>query len=219
MSDAVLGGQRSLLVYGAGGHGVVVAEAAAAAGWRVVGFIDDDARTHRVLDWPVSAPDSMGGHEAEVEVVIAVGDNPTRHRLGDQLESQGRSLATVVHPTAWVSPSAQLGRGVFIAPQAVVHSRAGVGHGAIVNTGAIVEHDTVIGDYAHVGPNAAVGALAVVGTRTLIGLGASVRSGTTIGDRCTVGVGAAVVSDVADGLTVVGVPARPVGDPSVLPAQ
>jgi acetyltransferase-like isoleucine patch superfamily enzyme len=41
-----------------------------------------------------------------------------------------------------------------------------------------------------------------------VGIRAGVRPGVRIGRGCTVGVGAAVVGDVADGLTVVGVPAR-----------
>jgi acetyltransferase-like isoleucine patch superfamily enzyme len=49
-----------------------------------------------------------------------------------------------------------------------------------------------------------------IGRDTLVGVGASVRQGITIGSGVVVGAGAAVVHDVADGLTVLGAPARPV---------
>lgn len=44
-----------------------------------------------------------------------------------------------------------------------------------------------------------------------IGSGALILGGVTIGREATVGAGAVVTSDVADGMTVVGVPARLVG--------
>jgi acetyltransferase-like isoleucine patch superfamily enzyme len=68
----------------------------------------------------------------------------------------------------------------------------------------------VFGDHASVMPNAAVSGDVVAGHRVLVGTGAVVRQGVRLGDDVRVGAGAVVVGDVADGLTVVGVPARPV---------
>ena len=44
-----------------------------------------------------------------------------------------------------------------------------------------------------------------------IGIGATVRQGIVIGPWATVGAGAVVVKDVPEGVTVAGVPARPLG--------
>jgi acetyltransferase-like isoleucine patch superfamily enzyme len=41
-----------------------------------------------------------------------------------------------------------------------------------------------------------------------VGIGASIRQGVTLGRAVQVGAGAAVVNDIADNLTVVGVPAK-----------
>jgi acetyltransferase-like isoleucine patch superfamily enzyme len=49
-----------------------------------------------------------------------------------------------------------------------------------------------------------------VGDRVLLGSGSTVLQGLTIGDDAVVGAGAVVVRDVPPGVTVVGVPARPV---------
>jgi len=200
-------GGSKLVIYGAGGHGLVVAEAAAASGWEVAGFCDDDETRvgTTVGGWPVlpkTALDglSCGGH-------VAIGDNAARQRIVEQWASQPRRLISIVHPSAWVSPSATVGDGVYIGAQAVVNAQAEIRDGSIINSAAVVEHHCVVGPFAHVGPGVATGAGVTVGTGTLIGVGASLRPRVAIGAGCVVGVGAAVVSDVPDGQTVAGVPA------------
>ena len=193
-----------LLIYGAGGHGLVVADAALAGGWRVVGFVDDRPAPG-LMDRPAWAPADMPAGPA---VIVAIGDNAARQRIAERLRQQGRTPATVVHPSAAVSGFATLGPGVFIGPLAVVNARADVGAGAIVNSGAIVEHHVGVGAFAHVAPGAQVGGKASVGALTLVGLGASVLPGVHVGDRCTVGAGAVILRDVPDGQTIVGVPGR-----------
>lgn len=51
-----------------------------------------------------------------------------------------------------------------------------------------------------------------IGDRAYFGVGARVLGRIDIGDDAAVGANAVVVGDVADGVAVVGVPARPIGD-------
>lgn len=201
-----------LVVFGGGGHGLVVGEAASLSGVSIAGVMDDRAdppaacRGEGAMPWlgPIRAPD--GGW------ILGIGDVVARRVLLGRLgEIPGRA-ATVVHPAAFVSSSAVLGRGVFVGPGAVVHARARVGDHAIVNTGSVVEHDCDVGENSHIAPRVVLGGAARVGRDTLVGLGSSVLPGVWLGDGCVVGAGAVVLSNVADGLVVVGVPARVMGD-------
>jgi len=78
-----------------------------------------------------------------------------------------------------------------------------------VTTRASIDHDCRIGAFSHVCPGAALAGTVTVGGHSWIGIGSQVRQGIRIGSHVTVGAGATVVSDIADGLTVVGTPARP----------
>lgn len=209
-----------LLVWGGGGHGKVVADVARAAGHAVAGYVDRDPAKLGAVVEPGGATVVMTEDALrhalltrsplpdEVDAVaLAVGDNALR---GDALESLGRLAApALLHPTAIVSPSAELGHGTVVFPRAVVNAAARVGRGVIVNTGAIVEHDCVVDDCAHLSPGSVLGGGVTVGARSWVGAGATVLPGVRIGAGVRVGAGAVVLRDVEDGATVAGVPARP----------
>lgn len=197
-----------LVIYGGGGHGLVVAEAAEAAGHHVLGLLDDamPAAAAGDLAWPLLRHDDP--QLVGAAFIVGVGDNLARRRLTQDLRYAGRTLTSVVHPSAVVSRSATLAEGVFVGPQAVVNAHAVLAEGVIVNSGAVAEHHARVGEFAHVGPRAALGGAARAGARTLVGIGAVVLPRVHVGEGCTVAAGAVVTRHVADGQTVVGVPAR-----------
>ena len=131
-------------------------------------------------------------------LVLGFGGGETRRprgaRRGDGARPEAR-WATVVHATAWVSPSATLEPGPS-SWQAGVNAGARVGRHAIVNSGAVVEHDVLVGAFAHVGPGAVIGGGARIGEDAFVGLGARVRDHIGVGDGAVVGMGAVVVDDV-----------------------
>lgn len=193
----------NLVVYGAGGHGLVVADAATQAGYAVVGFVDDSVEPGTSVGlWPVlvELPDEP--------CTVAVGDNAVRSALVDRLIEVGRTLRSVVHPAATVSPLAEIGDGAYIGPGAVVNAEAMIGLGALINSGAIVEHHVQVHRCAHVAPRAVLCGSVHVGQGAMIGAGAVVLPGLTVGERAIVGAGSVVIDHIEPGQTVVGHPAR-----------
>lgn len=211
---------RYLVVVGGGEHGRVVMEAAQALpkAWRVLGFVDPRPcdPTAALTGFPRLGDDCECprlGVEQDAWFLLGVGaleDAGIRAQIASRLDKSGIRWAALVHPEAWVSPSAVLEPGVFVGAGAVVQSGARIGRHAIVNTGAVVEHDVRIGAFSHLGPAAAIGGGVQIGERCRLGLGCRVRDHVCLGDGVVVGMGAVVVDDVKGELTVVGIPARPV---------
>lgn len=195
-----------LAILGAGGHGRVVAESAAALGWTISFF--DDRHTGNVDGWPIS------GKAADIFdiscdcVLVAIGDNRTRLSWLHKLEEHNLNFATVIDPSALVSPSAEVGAGSFIARGAVVSTGARVARGCIVNTLASVDHDCLLADGVHLSPGVHLSGNVWIGECSWIGTGSSIRNNVMIGQDVVVGVGSAVVRDIENGQIVVGVPAR-----------
>jgi sugar O-acyltransferase (sialic acid O-acetyltransferase NeuD family) len=204
-----------LLVFGAGGHGKVVADAARSAGWEVVGFLDDTPNLDGTEIWGlgVYALERLRTERPDLlpaAVALGVGDNGGREQVHSRLLAAGFQVVSVVHATAAIAPTAVLGEGTVVMANAAVNPDARLGRGCIVNTGAVVEHDCQLSDYVHLSPNAALGGAVTIGARTHLGLGAVALPKVKIGRDVRVGAGAAVIHDTGDALTLVGVPARPV---------
>jgi sugar O-acyltransferase (sialic acid O-acetyltransferase NeuD family) len=205
---------RKVLIYGAGGHGKVVADAALSAGFGVVGFADDDVarRGKYLLGLEVRATGLDGAvrlcRSEGAGYVVAIGANAARKCVFDSLRQSGLDPLTIVHPSARVASSARLGAGTVVFACAVVNVDATVGENGIINTAASVDHDCVLGPHTHISPGAHLGGMVLVGEGTHIGIGSSVRNNVSIGPWSTIGVGAVVIGDVPERVVAFGVPAR-----------
>lgn len=82
------------------------------------------------------------------------------------MDSMQVPVATIVHPTAVISPNARVAKGTSVFANAVINTNASVGVGCIVNTSAIVEHDCVVGDYVNICPKAAMAGRTRIGGKT-----------------------------------------------------
>lgn len=205
----------ALLILGAGGHGKVVADAALETGnWDEVVFLDDAWPEKKVNGrWPVAGnmQELRSWRDRCIDAVVAIGGNQLRMQLQARLVTAGFNVVSVIHPAATVSRYATLGAGSVVFAGAVINVDATIGDGAIINTSATVDHDCVLGVGVHVSPGAHLGGGAKVGDYAWIGIGASVKHLASLGSNTVVGAGAVVLGDIPDGVTAIGMPARPVG--------
>jgi len=205
---------ESVFVYGASGHGVVVADILLARNdLRFLGFVDDspEMRGKTVVGVPVLGTGDWLREQArrtQIGVALGVGDNHARKNIALKCESWGIEVISAVHPAASVSRWARLGRGSVVIAFGAVNAQAVIGQGCIINTGAVVDHDAIVGDFAHISPNAAMGGAASLGSLSHLGIGAVIIQCVRVGSGCIIGAGAAVIRDVPDGVVAIGVPAK-----------
>lgn len=189
---------RKLLIIGASGHGKVCADIAEKMGnWNEIVFADD----HPTKDFPYPI---IGDSRIpwDGDCFIGIGDGAIREKL-----SQGRSLVTLIHPSALIGDRVHIGIGSVVMAGAVLNPDAVVGEGCIVNTCASIDHDCVVEDYAHISVGAHLCGTVHVGKGTWIGAGATVKNNVSICAGCMIGAGAVVVKNIEESGTYVGVPA------------
>lgn len=202
-----------LLILGAGGHARVLAETALAQGnFSQITFLDDFfASRDRCIDLPVIGTLDLVNRFETLKsfpyAIVGIGDIVTRLHWLRFITGIGYQVPVIVHPTAWVSPSASLGGGSVVFAHSCLQANAHAGLGVILNTGSSVDHDSLVADGSHICPGAHIAGDVRIGSRCLIGTGASIKPQVTIGNDVTVGAGASVVHDLPDGVTAVGVPA------------
>jgi sugar O-acyltransferase (sialic acid O-acetyltransferase NeuD family) len=204
-----------VLILGAGGHGLVVADillrmAEAGAALVVGGYLDDNPQLadQRFLGLPVlgRVADLISlPHDA---LVIAIGDNHTRQQLAGQLANQGERFVTACHPRAVIAPDVAIDPGAMICAGVVVNPGSAIGGHAILNTGCTVDHHNRIGDYVHLAPGVHLGGNVEIGTGALVGIGATVMPQRSVGNWAVIGAGSLVTKNIPPCVTVAGVPAR-----------
>ena len=211
---------QKIIVIGASGHARVICEAAQLAQYLVFGYLAPEAH-----DLPDPLLGDYLGDDDQLPSLIGQGYQfclgvgfvnaagaVRRRQLLDRLPLD--RLPVIRHPSSMVSPSSNCGAGVFVAAGAVVGTRSEVGPGAIVNTAAIVDHDSHVGKNTHVSIGVKIAGGVQIGENCLIGAGAVILQGMKIGDNAIIGAGAVVLSNVGQGSTVFGNPARLVADRS-----
>ena len=191
-----------MYLFGASGHGKVVAEAAESAGIQIVGFIDENASLKTIWDYAVldTLPSDIQ------EIVISVGNNVTRKKIVSRFPDL--RFGKIIHALSAVSVRSQIGEGTVVFSGVSINSGVQVGNHCILNTNSSVDHDCQLDDFVHISPNAALAGNVTVGEGTHIGIGACVIQGIKIGKWAVIGAGAVVIQDIPDYAVVVGNPGR-----------
>ena len=200
-----------LIIVGAGGHALSVADAAISSSWSVVGFYSPDG----------AGPSSMMGEIftsldaldlSDVSFALGIGTNHLRQAVAEDIGKRfpQKEIVSIIHPTAWVSSQAIVHPGAVILAHAAVGPGSTVGHGALLNTGSSLDHESTLGNYASLGPGARSGGNVTVGERTMIGMLAGILHGVKVGSDTVVGAQSLVNTDLDSNLVAWGTPARTV---------
>jgi sugar O-acyltransferase (sialic acid O-acetyltransferase NeuD family) len=189
-----------------------VNEAAGQERFRCIGLLDDNPSAKGLVrnGVEVLGPVSLAS-TLDCYVVNGVGSSRSFIHKEEIIARTGCPLerfATVVHPTASVSATAELGPGTVVLQNAVVCSNARVGAHVVVLPCAVISHDDVIGDYTCIATGVCISGSVHVGKSCYLGCNSAIIEGVSIGRFCLVGMGSVVTRDIEENSVVVGNPAK-----------
>ena len=191
---------KSIYIYGANGHGLVVADIARACGYDDIIFIDDGENESPSFE---DIKRTSG-----IPIAFGIGSNTIRSKLFKRVQNSDFDIISLIHPSSVISPSAKIGKGTVVMPNVVINAKATIGDGVILNTSCVIEHECNISDFAHISPNVALAGAVKVGEFTHIGIGSNVIQGIIIGNNAVVGAGSAVVQNINNFKKAYGNPCR-----------
>ena len=202
-----------MIVIGAGLYAAPMIELARASGYSPVAIYDRDSKMigNTILNVPVMGTDDdlFGLDLAGKNLAIAIGNNSVRLKLFDAILLRKGILPALIHPTAFVSRSASVGRGCYIQPHAIIWPQVRLNDSVIISPSTMISHHTVIERGCMISTLTSVGSNISIGKSVFIGMGCTIMTGVReIGDYAIVGAGSVVIKDVEPGATVVGVPAK-----------
>ena len=207
-----------LIILGAGGSSREIAEMISATEglareYRIVGFLDDDpSNGGKVLDGvPIVGPLDAASRYPEACFVVGVAnhrDAGSRASIVQRVGLPPDRFVTLVHPMAFVSRNAAVGKGAIIMNNAVIATGVKIGAHVLISPGTQIAHDSEVGNCSILAPRATINGNVRIGECAYIGAAAVIAPNVVIGPGALVGIGAVVTNDVDADCTVFGNPAR-----------
>lgn len=201
---------HALIIYGGGGHGKTLIELVRSQGkYRLAGVVDDYLCPGSTL---LGAP-VLGGAEIlpqlktmgiylAVNAVGGIGNPSVRLEVFDRLAQAGFTCPSVIHPSAWIEPSAQISDGVQVLPLCYIGTDVHLGFGCLINSGAIISHDCDLAECVNISPGAMLAGNVHIGARSQVGMGVTINLSITVGTDVRIGNSAVVKADVPNGARV-----------------
>jgi sugar O-acyltransferase (sialic acid O-acetyltransferase NeuD family) len=211
----------NIAVYGAGGFAREVAWLVESCNrvreqYRVVCFVDDNEVNHGKLfnNIPVMGLEETKSRFPDARIVPAIGSPKTRQAIVEKAKTSGFEFETIIHPNVEFSQWVEIGEGAVICAGNILTINIVLKAHIQINLDCTIGHDVVVGDFTTLAPGVHVSGWVHMGQRVYIGTGAVIINGTQekpliIGDDAVIGAGACVTKSVSEGITVIGVPARP----------
>jgi acetyltransferase EpsM len=194
----------SILIFGGGGHSKAVIDLIRALDcYRIAGIVDD----HIPPGTEILGVEVLGGTSQLVQLagegvtlavntVGGIGNYTLRQNVFEILSQAGFHFPTLIHPGAFIEPSAEIDDGVQVLPTAYIGSTARVGFGSIVNAGVIISHDCCIGRVVNLSPGAMLAGGVTIDDYAQVGMGVTINLNLRIGRASRIGNGATIKADV-----------------------
>ena len=199
-------------IYGAGGLGREVLELANQINqWKEIIFVDDakEVDTKRELIKLLSFDQMKSKYNIEdIELIIAVGEPLIRELVYNKVTQAGYRLATLVHPSVYISKTTILDAGVVVGANTIVSCDVHIGLNTFIQNTVSIGHDTIIGKHCVISAYDAIGGACVIGDNTFIGMSVPIKEKISIGSDTIVGMGSVVTRDIPANVIAMGNPAR-----------
>lgn len=213
--------RRRIVIVGAGGFARHVK-------W-VLEEINERCPAYEFAGFVVSDLRTLGPRDSHEEVVgdltwlrenrrsiealaLGIGWPSVRLRIAKELAGEfGEEWwPSLLHPSVrYDRRSCRIGPGVIVCAGTIATVNSRLGPFSAVNMSCTLGHEASIGAGAVLNPAVNISGGSEIGSGVLVGTGAQVLQYLRVGAGATIGAGAIVTRDVAEGVTVVGAPAKP----------
>lgn len=202
--------RKKLLIIGASGHGKVIADIALKMNkWNSIAFLDDDKSIKSLMGFKViDTTNEISAYKGEFDIFVGIGDNNTREKIHNKLETMSCNIPVLIHPSAIIGSQVNIDAGTVVMAGVIINCCTRIGKGCIINTGSTIDHDNSIEDFVHISPGAHLAGSVNVGQRSWLGIGSIVSNNVNITNDCKMGAGSVVIKEVNEPGVYVGVPVR-----------
>lgn len=164
-----------------------------------------------MTEWDIKCHiDDVENYQIEPDDVFVCADVKPADRLAHSaiIRERGGNFVNVIHPTANIAPTAQMGSGIIVGAFTTVSINTSILNDVIIQDHCNIGHDGIIGEGSHLYVGVKLCGRNKVGEQSALFTGSLVYPDVKVGVGCTVGAGSVVNRKVKDGETVLGNPAK-----------
>ena len=200
----------SIVIIGAGGHAVSIANVAHGSGMNVLAFVDDNKVGTSLLNIPVISSNQCINEYSAANLAIAIGDNAERERVSNEYRSAmpNARFPALIHSSAVVGINTEVGDGTVVMPQVNIGPNCTVKEFCILNTASSIDHDCELDAFSSIAPRVVTGGNVKIGLGSAVSIGSTVKHGIVIGDDVVVGANSYVNKRVEGGVVAYGSPCK-----------
>ncbi|MDF1678174.1 MAG: NeuD/PglB/VioB family sugar acetyltransferase [Legionellaceae bacterium] len=204
---------KKLVIVGGGGFGPEVLSVARETfhekEFVFKGFLDDAKSVvrHGQEEFPVLSRCSDYLPEADDRFICAIGDPIQKLKVCDDLLQKGAQFINLLHPSAFVSEGASLGKGVIAFPHTFISTNTVLSDFVTLNVSTVIGHDAHVGRGSTLSPHCAVSGFVQLKEAVFMGALATVIPGKVVNAFARIGAGSVVIRDTKAKHTVFGAPA------------
>lgn len=191
---------NQIYIYGASGHGLVVADIAKACEYDEIIFLDDGDNDFLTFE------DVKINNK--IPLAFGIGSNKTRKSLFEKVKSKGFEIASLIHPSSVISDTVTIDEGTVIMPNVIINANSKIGKGVILNSSSIIEHESIIENFVHISPSATLAGNVTIKSNSHIGIGSCIIQGLEIGENTIIGAGSVVVKNIGNNKLAYGNPCK-----------
>lgn len=204
---------KEIFIVGAGTYGEVMFELCDVLGYKVKAFYDEDGKKIGKSIMGVQVIGKFSDLSSQdiksKQFVVAIGNNEVRYNIMRKINEYKGITPTLIHPTAIISPSADIGNGVYIQANAYLWTKVRVKDFCIISPSVVIAHHSTIGKACLISTHSKVGASIEIKDKVFIGMGATIVTGVSkIGGNTIIGAGAVVLDNIEEDCVYAGVPAK-----------
>lgn len=139
---------KRIIILGAGGFAKTLADILQQDNTNTeIKFLDDTKTGENILG---KCNEFINFKNENTDMFPAFGNNEVRKKWFEKLQQEKINIPSIIHNSAYISPTVKMETGVAVLPKAVINTNTTVKQGCIVNCGAVIDHDCVLEKFVHI---------------------------------------------------------------------
>lgn len=208
---------KKIVLYGAGGFGKEVASIIevinqAEPRYDFLGYVDDGEAFHEgtmINGYPwLGRTEWLLENKDDVWCTCTIGNSAIKAAIQKNLTEKGVKFETIIALGGYIGKNTSIGAGCVFYGGVTISVNCTIGDGVLINQNCSIGHDVFIGDYTTIMPGTGISGAVKIGSEVSVGGHAFIVPERRIGDKATIAAGSIVFTNVKDGSTVLGNPAR-----------